>query len=38
MAVSMDPRFSEGNYPRRDNVYKAKKSLDFDLMRTKIFI
>ena len=36
-AVTMDPRFSEKTYPRRDNVYKAKKSLDFDLLRTKVY-
>ena len=35
--VTMDPRFSEKRYPRRDNVYKAKKSLDYDIMRTKIY-
>ena len=35
--VTMDPRFSEKKYPRRDNVYKGKKSLDFDLLRTKVY-
>ena len=33
----MDARFSEKQYPRRDNAYKAKKSLDFDIMRAKIY-
>ena len=29
----MDPRSSLKVYPRRDNVYKSKKSLDFDFIR-----
>ena len=35
--ITMDPRFSEKIYPRRDTAYKAKKSLDFDIMRAKIY-
>ena len=34
----MDPRASLKVYPRRDNVYKSKKSLDFDFIRAKIFM
>ena len=37
-AVAMDPRFSAKVYPRRDNVYKQKKSLDFDLLRSKVMV
>ena len=33
----MDPRFSAKVYPRKDNVYKGKKSLNFDLIRSKVF-
>lgn len=36
--VTMDPRFSEKVYPRRDNIFQHKKSLDFDLVRSKIYI
>ena len=36
--VSMDPRFSEKVYPRKDNIFQHKKSLDFDMIRTKIFV
>ena len=36
--VSMDPRFSEKVYPRKDNIFWHKKSLDFDLIRTKVFV
>lgn len=35
--VPMDPRFSEKVYPRKDNVFQGKKSLDFDCIRSKIF-
>ena len=34
----MDPRFSAKQYPRRDNVFKTKKSLNFDLVKTKVFM
>lgn len=33
----MDPRFSAKIYPRKDTVYKSKKSLNYDLVKTKIF-
>ena len=33
----MDSRFSAKVYPRKDNVYKGKKSLNFDLIRSKVF-
>lgn len=33
----MDPLKSPKVYPRRDNVYKSKSSLNFDLIRSKIF-
>ena len=36
--VSMDPRFSQKVYPRKDNIYTHKKSLDFDKIRSKIYI
>lgn len=36
--VGMDPRFSQKVYPRRDNIFLHKKSLNFDLVRTKIFV
>ena len=36
--VSMDPRFSEKVYPRKDNIFQHKKSLDFDLMRSKLYV
>lgn len=34
----MDPRFSNKVYPRRDNIFQHKKSLNFDLVRSKIYI
>ena len=36
--VSMNPLKSPRVYPRTDNVYKHKKSLNYDAMRTKIMI
>lgn len=33
----MDPRRSPRIYPRMDNVYKTKTSLNFDMMRSKIY-
>ncbi len=36
--VTMDPRFSAKVYPRKDNIFQHKKSLDFDSMRSKIFV
>lgn len=33
----MDPRLSFKVYPRLDQEYKARGSLDFDMIRTKIF-
>ena len=33
----MDPRFSFKSYPRVDNAFKSFKSLNFDLIRHKIF-
>jgi chloride channel 7 len=35
--VEMDPRQSMLLYPRPDNMYKKKGSLNFDLMRSKIY-
>jgi hypothetical protein len=35
---AMDMRSSMKNYPRRDSMYKKKDSLNFDMMRTKIFL
>ena len=35
--VLMDPRSSLKKYPREDNAFKQKGSLNFDLLRTKIF-
>lgn len=37
LLVGMDPRFSPKNYPRADQIYKKRSSLDFDQIRTKIF-
>ena len=34
----MDPRRSFKQYPRPDSVYTHKSSLNFDMMRTRIFI
>ena len=36
--VMMDPRFSLKTYPRKDNIFQHKKSLDFDSMRGKLFV
>ena len=36
--VGMDPRFSNKVYPRRDNIFQHKKSLNFDLIRSKIYV
>ena len=36
--MKMDPRFSNKVYPRRDNVFQHKKSLNFDLIRSKVFV
>ena len=36
--VMMDPRFSLKTYPRKDNIFQHKKSLDFDLIRTKVYV
>ncbi len=33
----MDPRFSFKSYPRVDNAYKLHQSLNYDLIRHKIF-
>ena len=35
--IGMDPRKSFHSYPRRDNIYTHKSSLNFDMMRAKIF-
>ena len=29
---------SEGEYPRKDNIYKNKHSFNFDMMRTRVFV
>jgi chloride channel 7 len=34
----MDPRMSMKLYPRPDTLYKKKSSLNFDLMRAKVFV
>ena len=34
--IAMDNRFSFKMYPRKDTVYTHKKSLNYDLMRSKI--
>lgn len=34
----MDVRSSFMQYPRPDNMYKKKDSLDFDMMRSKIYL
>ena len=36
--VSMDPRFSNKVYPRKDNIFTHKKSLDFDKFKSRIFV
>jgi len=36
--VTMDPRFSAKVYPRKDNIFQHKKSLNFDLMHAKVFV
>ena len=32
--ITMDPRFSAKVYPRKDNIFQHKKSLNFDLIRS----
>lgn len=34
----MHPKVSMAQYPRPDNVYEHKSSLNFDMMRTRIFV
>ena len=34
----MDPRRSLGEYPRKDTYYRTKSSLNFDIIRSKIFL
>ena len=34
----MDPRRSFREYPRKDTYYRSKSSLDFDVVRSKIFL
>jgi len=34
----MDPRFSLKLYPRKDNVYKGKPSLDFVAIGARVYI
>lgn len=34
----MDPRRSLGEYPRKDTYYKNKSSLNFDVVRSRIFM
>jgi len=36
--IPMDPKRSMAMYPRPDNVYEHKSSLNFDVIRTRIFI
>ena len=36
--VMMDPRMSLKVYPRKDNIFQHKKSLNFDMIRSKIFV
>ena len=36
-SIGMDPRLSISVYPRPDTQYKNKGSLNFDIIRTKIF-
>jgi hypothetical protein len=33
----MDPMHSMRAYPREDNIFRTKTSLNFDMMRAKIF-
>ena len=35
--LGMEPRYSLKVYPRLDKLYTTKGSLNFDLIRTKIF-
>ena len=35
--LPMHPKRSMASYPRKDNVYMHKSSLNFDMMRAKIF-
>jgi len=34
----MDPRHSFGVYPRFDSAFKKKRSLNFDIMQTELFV
>ena len=36
--IQMDPRRSFQEYPRKDTYYKTKSSLNFDHVRSKIFL
>ena len=36
--VTMDPRSSLKVYPRKDNVFHKKKSLNFDMIKSKVFV
>ena len=36
--IPMDPKRSMAIYPRPDNVYEHKSSLNFDVIRTRIFM
>ena len=36
--TTMDPRRSFREYPRKDTYYRSKSSLDFDVVRSKIFL
>ena len=35
--IGMDPRFSLKQYPRKDTIFQHKKSLNFDLIRAKVY-
>lgn len=37
-ATTMDPRHSFGVYPRFDSAFKKKRSLNFDIMQTELFV
>ena len=37
-AAGMDPRRSFGVYPRFDHLFKKKRSLNFDMMKSEIFL
>lgn len=36
--VTMDPRSSLKVYPRKDNYFHGKKSLNFDMIKSKVFV